>query len=438
MLSLKETFKIRTNSTALTVKEKLAGTSPEELITELFLHTDDPVAKELIKRYEQQLVLSLLDYEQFKKGLHRFFEDTTKFIKKEKLYRKFYEFCYFIFTELVEKKKNACIANAYQDMLIQQTCYFMKEKMVYGISTKGKPFYRNEIYPKLDYPYNEFIKKHGKNANPSFEELQKSLKRYGYNFEKPDEFLSHVLNEQILGNMVYQMTFFIDENYLDMFPFPYYFVTAGIKDLPPMGHSTDFYKKGLKEKRYFLPPRGVKAFFRNAGDIKEVFFREKFVLNRIILLFKTKMLDDRCVAGFFDNKYDHFFTPWHSTSGYDKMHKPLENFILQNYFNLTTNEKAESGLEIVDDINSHNKDNSVVQYISRDEEKAETGKGQARVFNKEDYEVSLRDINPFIRRLPVGARASEEAKKRAKELGYILGEGETFVSPHKKTVYKKD
>ena len=57
--------------------------------------------------------------------------------------------------------------------------------------------------------------------------------------------------------------------------------------------------------------------------------------------------------------------------------------------------------------------------------------------NLENYQEELIDINYFIRKLPEGATASDEARELAQKYGFELSDGETFVRKFKKTIYKK-
>ena len=79
-----------------------------------------------------------------------------------------------------------------------------------------------------------------------------------------------------------------------------------------------------------------------------------------------------------------------------------------------------------------------VQFLSR-QPKHDPAQADAEYIplDKSQYAAVISQIGPFIRRLPFGAKASEEAKARAREFGILLGEGETFVRPHKKTIYRQ-
>ena len=91
-------------------------------------------------------------------------------------------------------------------------------------------------------------------------------------------------------------------------------------------------------------------------------------------------------------------------------------------------------LKIVDDIEKESffyPNQPVVQFMYREKKlQIFNKKGQGfRNYDKEKYKEETITISPYIRKLPEGATASEEAIQRAKEFGYELSEGETFVRP---------
>lgn len=60
--------------------------------------------------------------------------------------------------------------------------------------------------------------------------------------------------------------------------------------------------------------------------------------------------------------------------------------------------------------------------------------------NAEKYEAKDKAINGYIRKLPKGQSASEDARAKAKKMGYALKSDETYVSPFFRTTFylKKD
>ena len=56
--------------------------------------------------------------------------------------------------------------------------------------------------------------------------------------------------------------------------------------------------------------------------------------------------------------------------------------------------------------------------------------------NKENLEAGEASIQGYIRKLPAGHKASEEAKELAESLGYDLDSNETYVRPFIKQVFR--
>ena len=56
--------------------------------------------------------------------------------------------------------------------------------------------------------------------------------------------------------------------------------------------------------------------------------------------------------------------------------------------------------------------------------------------NKENLEVGEASIQGYIRKLPAGHKASEEARELAESLGYDLEANETYVRPFIKQVFR--
>lgn len=436
-------MQLRTASTAQDVRDKILGLTKDELLTTNFVHTNDPVAKWLLKQYESQMLLAASNFNGFSKGLHIFFRKTAQRINEKNAYRKFFEFCSYMYGALstaVEEGFIKEVLYAYNNLLIQQAKYLSpRDRVVFGVTSDGQPLITKELYPKFDWPVHELTIKHGDRLN--FDRIKRCYKKYGYDVQTPDDIAANAFNEQIITNMLFQTTFYIDETNQDMLPEPY-FLPAGGANIPFGPITLEEYQYHLKERRYLLPSRGVLGKYRNAGDIKEIFFREKFVGgNKIVLLCKIRFQNDRFLLAFYDNELSLGYTPWRDTSGEGLYHLPLMELILDSYLHLTQEsvDESVSNLFVMTDSEAENipEGKPAVQFFSRQPKRDPADPDAEYVpLDKSQYAAVISQIGPFIRRLPFGAKASEEAKARAREFGILLGEGETFVRPHRKTVYR--
>lgn len=438
----RELIKIRTGGTISMILKDLEDLDLASLLADIFVHTDNDLAKELIRRYETQIILAYENPDKFADGLHRFFVDTSNYIKENNLYREFMSFYYFTFSTFAVRGTLAQNKSVYvyYDLLSQQTQYFTPQlsKIMAGINPKGKPLLINDVFPYVDVPRILI----NRVKNKTFLDDIRLHKMYGYNISSPKDVIRISSNDQLITNSVMVMASFITEETRHIIPKDFYMPTDGI-EIPTHTVPTNTYKELLKEKRYFLPKNGVKAIYKNVRDIQEIYFQEIFWENRIILLYKVTAKNGKEFYGFYDNRLQLFYSPFSELSIH-KYEQRLENLILETYSYLTTNIEDDVSLDkrinIVDNFDIEDRKTLFAKFEY--EEVQEVTKNSAlekryKAFRKKDYEQEVKYIHPFKRKLPEGAKASEEAIQMAKEYGYILFEGETFVRPFDKKIYSK-
>lgn len=431
----------RTEGTILSILIKLKGIPTDELIADLFLHTEDEFATELVKKFEGILIKASMDLNYLNENLHDFYIETAKYLKENKMYNNFSKFAYFIYSNLSNNNVNLKILSAYQNLLLQQFCYLTPPgKIAYGITTDGKLMITDEIYPFLDYPIYEIEEKNIKNPN----EIKKIFKSYGYSIETLMDYEKIFLNEQIVTNMIIEMTNFINEDTSDIVPDRFIIASKGISTIRKW-KDTSFYKDLIKRRKYILPSSGVLGIYNNAGNIHSILLKEYFMDNQIYLLYKIINKDDEGFYGVYDIKNDFFYSLYKDSTGEEKYHSFIENFILENYCHLTTDieidKKRNMALQIVDNIednNFHYPYQPIVQFVYKDNKNYSSNKDAKTLknYDKKKYKEETITINPYIRRLPDGAIASDEAIERAKDFGYELAKGETFVRPFKRKTYR--
>jgi hypothetical protein len=164
--------------------------------------------------------------------------------------------------------------------------------------------------------------------------------------------------------------------------------------------------------------------------------------DNVILLFKVKFSDDTYTLGFYDTTNEVYYDMWRDSSHSEVTTKPLENIVLQNYLNLTcslTIEERRSMIFFVDDDDKPFFENApLVKYEYRQKSTSE-GKPSYiyKLFDKSKYFGELKNVAPFLRKLPLGANASDEAIQMAKRLGIDLPSGYTLVRGFKRVFYTK-
>lgn len=436
----------RTNGTAKMILELTKKISVDSLISDIFVYTDNPIAQKLIKLYEARLITACINPHKFEKELHSFYKNTTSFIVKNNLQREFCSFFYFVFSSIMTKEelKNIDSLNCYMNILLQQYTYFVDPPhLVNGLTTEGEWIVGTEAYPNIDIA---FFEASNNLKHTSLPELRTSFLKHGYNINSVDDIFAIQHNDQLLSNMMLIMSNLVNEMTPKIVSKDFFPLAHGIS-VPQRKNPTRVYKELLKEKIYFLPSKGVRGIYRRALEIKEIYFQEIFIHNRIILLYKITSIDKKELSGFYDTKLEFFYSPWLMTDAGKIYHNNIENFVLESYCYLTTdleNKEEQLGLKTRFLINANYVDslNKGIVFLNFEYEKnnatTDTNKTPNFIpFDKNKYKQSMRQINPFVRRLPNGAKASEEAIQLAREYNYIIQTGETFVRPYKKKVYTK-
>lgn len=439
--------KNRTEGTAKATCFQMIGLELHELMADLFIYSNNPEEKKLIKIYENQLMNAWENPEKFEKELHLFFIETARYIKKKGLVSEFYGFCYFVFSTMSKKRDDkqqsvqmtkALIA--YYNLLFQQMNYFIKHpNMVYGVTSKGEYLEQQEIYPNLDVAMMETAQKKSPDPKKAF---YQALKKYGYTIQSELDFDWHLNNEQLLTNMILVMSTLIDEH-TKMFKLTDYFpVTEGIH-LPRPKTDTSYFYEALNKKRYAVPPTGVLGVISNCREIQQVFFMERFIYDRVILLYRVETPKGDFI-GFFDTELELFYSPWKDTAETQSIHKRVENFVLELYSLFATDETPENAriVEKGKDVIMLSQPPIIVDWqieepIKSTDSSNKKKEKRFRTFSKKSYQPDTVHILPYIRRLPMGYQASQEAIELAQKYKYVLKENETFVKPFERTTYRK-
>ena len=373
-INLNKVRRQRTKATCRAIGENIESLSIIELKISDSLKSYLPEV--LIRKYQKQLLLAKNDFGKFQQDLHTFYEQNAVFIKEKNLFKDFFAFCYFFYlsqTKNINYKRD--VLNAYFNLLMQQFDYFTGvEEVAYGVSSEGELLITKDPYPRLDYATIEYHMKHKKEKGLNWSQLRQYFVKYGYYLKDVDEMTRHIFNDQLISNMLFQMSYMMDENTKDILAELFFPLAEGYSATPRKWMETSHYVKQLKNKVAMLHSKGVEADFKGAGDIKQILFLEKFVedINSILI-------------------------------------NPYSSNIIAQY---TYTEQV---------------------YSEKDKCKSEI----VRNFDMNNYKEFISKIKPFIKKLPKGQRHSQEAVQAARQYGYVLKEDETFVKSHSKKVHKK-
>lgn len=426
MVTPLEVKKYKAKSTANAIISILKDVEVDDIINEIFIKVQNSKLETLIKIFEKQLIFSKLNEGEFKGNLYKFFKKTAIYIVKENLIKDFYKLSYDMYINLETKPIKREIVNAYLSLIMEQSSYLEGQfKSICGITENGTPIECDEIYRKLEYPIIEIMSMKDKPTNPKalFLLLKKQYKVLGYDIENEQDYHMCIANQQLISNMLFHMTYLIDEYHTDIIPEPHYLPCTGFKGDIRVLNETKLYKESLTSRKYILPHNGLICELNDIDPIKEVLLMERFLDDRVVLLYRLMMHDGNYTAGFYDINNEFFFSVWRSSDVGQVFHYKVENLVLELYSGATTN-NAEIKQNLV-------YDNNIKFYYKYEDE---TNCDSKHNHIKGNYIQEITTIKPYIRKLPLGAKASKEARELAAKYGYTLDDGETFVSEFKKGV----
>lgn len=425
-------LKTRAKSSAEATMEMLKDVGAEDLITDGFVSVDSEIEQELIKRFEAILVKSCLDHDYLKPAAYNFFKDMAKWIKKNKIYREFLDFGYYLHNQLRLKNAPIEILSSYINLYLEVLAHLAGVgRMVYGLRTNGSLILKSEIYPPLDLELEESLRQ------GNLDGFMKKLRKLGYDVRDEYDLQVFIHNEQVVSNMVYVMASFIDENTEDIIPLQFHEPSDGFPKIPeaiPIGELKD----ALMLRRYTLPKEGVYVDVYNIEDISGILVKEILRNNQIYMLFRMDFEGKRSLYGIYDTRYRTFYSLFTESSA-DMTHgRSMESLMLDIYAHIVTDihdTKPGVVIEFDDKIDAIGSSFMGIVTSYNDSSSSPGSTRSSRLFDKRKYKEETISINPFIRRLPEGAVASEEAVNRALKFGYQLQPGETFVRAFSRKSY---
>lgn len=446
----------RTFSSACMILTALDGIPFNELAMGVFFFCKDVQFREVVRQYDAQLELAGANPDKFVFGLHSFYNTVTNRIRKEGRYVEFAEFLATVVRIQTEQrgKVNGKIVDAYLDLILQTLEYmrpnkFALETCVYGVSRSGELLVGPYPYAYSDVPGIELERAMRKGTAPQTKE---GLIRYvanAYAKQGIDITSNFNLNqlEQVQRlhiNTTTALLPFINEFTWDIVPTKIYNTIVAplllLESTSPWG--IDELKEKLKHRKRTLPTNGVNFVFEDlTGELKSLLLRELLYSDRIYMLYRIDF-GKGSIAGYYDTIDGYVFSVVREATeaiAYENLSlllltlyasqvlSPSEGFDLDNYF---LQQK-----ELV-----HIKGFARGGKLRDTYHTAEPKEGTGASRRPEEYDTAERSINGFIRRLPDGQVASEEARALAESYGYELTPGETYVRPFIKSVFikKKD
>lgn len=464
----------RTGMTALMVLDEVQDVPFEKLASSLYFISLDLDTRELTRKYESLLELAGAVPDKFVDSLHKELNAVSIFIKENHLLPELFEMISLCdrlrFTYHKDNPPVLHIMNAYQNIVLQTLEYLRPSKfdfnvVVCGCSTSGDVLTAPEYCPHIDsisYEMQKMVQNGIKfDSYRDFNiEFQKVSARCGYPEIRTMEQLEDTLGrDRLLTNQRSGLCTYVNEFTYDMVPKPdtafdgnfeflsYVFI-AGIdmsrieqmltkraKTLPSNGILFKFeYQETL--------PIGIEADKR----ISEIFMKEVYHDNHIVMLYNISV-NDQILAGYFDTAGQFLSSLLLGTNSFKTesvLYDTYRSLLLYLYAAATSREtekmlKEFSNLAYL----ARNKDDNnriticVTAYAQGGKPKNHyQSKGDGSRTSDERYEAVPRPIQGYIRRLPDGQSASQEAKDRALELGFDLAANETYVQPFVRNVLR--
>lgn len=438
----------RTFHSATSTLALIDGITWEKLTFDMYYICNDIDFKRYVRLYDSQLELAGIDPDKFVFGLHKFYNDIARELKKENKYYEFAQFLGAVMQLQFEKKKklDRNIVDAYISLILQTLEYLRKDKFdlntyPYGVSTDGEILVGPYPLAYSDLPVMEYEKivESGKKIggrNEHFKLIQSLYAKYGIIINEPDDLDVVQQTQMIHCNTTTSMFPFINEFTFDIATttafdssnVPFDGVACMVADIEPLIEK-------LRHRNRTLPSNGVKIEIADpVGDIQGLLLKEIVYNDTVHMLYRLDMFGSS-LSGYY-NTNTGFLYSITKDALIPEPYQKLSVFVLALYASQVLNTIK------LDELNKW-----FIRETGFIEMKAfgRSGKVQdtyhlspansGAIRDLEHYNKEERQINVIIRNLPEGRQASEEAKELAAQYGYELGEGQTFVRPFIKQVF---
>ena len=448
----------RTLHSALAVLRCLKDVPFSDFSRTLYFLCVDSKTDEFTRYYEAQLELALIDEEKFVKNLHKFYSEMSKRIRDEDLFSRFFQFMSFFCIKRYNYNATTvhrAVSDSYVNLLLQQTEYLRPEKYnlkqrVMGLSTKGELILADDFMPFLDNITNtmeyEAIVKNSIHGQAAFQQrFMELLRAYGLPVLSEDDYNEIAQKDRLFTNTSCVMSPYINEYTFDILPTADNTLSANVYKLSLL--TTDLnleeLKDKLKHRARTLPSNGVVFSLepQSAQIVRMVKLKEVLFGDEIIMLYKVTT----CIgetSGFYNTNTGIFFNVLADVS-LKSIYENMQCFILYLYCCAVLRDgKGMLGRmkDVVSFINDRPGDPLIDYEVNtallggKPRDVYHRGEAAERRFDAEKYQYEERQIQGFIRKLPMGHHASAEAMDRAKLLGFDLEDNETYVQGFVKNV----
>ena len=414
----------RALGTAMSIIDHVEQVDFADLTFTAFAICSDQQYQELVRPFEQQIELAKVREDYFVEHLHDFYQKKKKKIRKDPI--PYFELLAFIHDRvfaipITNRDTNVYhIYCAYMDLFAQMADYlhtnqFDTNEHVVGIKTDGKLICRQEPFPNLDVAVYDYERQLFKNVDNYMSIMRRTFPRYGYTINSEADLQKYNTVLRTYDNNILMMIPWINEYTYDLLPEKLPNPYCSVPKYMRIGYQPD--KKCFARRRRTLPSNGVKVIIEGNPLIEEIKMKELYHADSIHMIARFRLKAGDYLVRFNTMSGLFLSTFLNSTNPEATMiHDLLESAALWLYSSY-----------VLDDVGEWD------EYFDGGIVEKEAIGGKLRVAyggrkkDKDNLEQSDRTINGYVRKLPVGQRASDEARDRAERLGFELDEGETYV-----------
>ncbi|RPK19997.1 hypothetical protein [Paenibacillus xylanexedens] len=402
--------------------------TPEDIIINTYLHTDNEVALELAKKYEYMLLTAKLQPKKYIKERDNLFLDLAKWIHDNKLYREWVDFVYFVHSRgsrLIE-----ILSSAYMSEMMESWNYLTgyDGTNIIGLTSQNELIIAPEYYGDWDIELHEMYKKLEKNKI--------SKEKYAEFFFGPNgqKNFSTERNESLADIAIFGMIPYINERTTNIVPKDFYPHAEADRLTPARKWKpTEFYKEQLQSRKYLIDRKGIKLYLKNAGNWSEAMLMEDVTKSGQIVMLYRLSNPEGSTYGFYNLQDDYFFSCYKYSDG-PQLHLEIENLILELYTEvvcgLEIDVKRAYGIQEVEDISNTEGHRSTRLFVQYQQYNEKTDSAELKGKRKGGHTQRPHERRYALRKLSGNRVASDEAIERAKELGIELQEGYTFVQSY--------
>lgn len=444
-------------SVAVQVLTRFDGLEPHEIVASVYVFCKDEKYKFISKHFEACIETAALSPDEFVHGLHKWCNAlSAKLRHTEGGLEAFCSFSSLYRRLSVEKidtiHVNVPVVYAYVDIICLMLNYIRPVKLdsskaLVGVTTDGRPISAPDPFalftmPAFDFFCGMFNVKGYPAFQPTDEWLEKAYQRYGrqniHNSNDEEE-----LNRQAWYSQNTRMSLlpYINEFTYDIVPQQQF--TCQTRQITLRSHDIDVAELRNKlrtSRRRTLPSNGITVTFEDSTEyFKTLLLKEITVDDEVILLYRLSIDKIGDLSGYYNTAIDYMYSL--REAGDTDSSRFIEALVLYFYAVAVlddekyTDEKAKDHFQnFIYPIGakSFGKGGRLLKTYPP---VMGTKDGDGPRHNTDKYEAKERAINGYVRKLPAGQTASEEAQSKAKKMGYDLKTNETYVSPFRRTTF---